>query len=72
MLEFPSILILLLFMIATLAVIIYGRKQNHKNTSTITVNLYDGTPFQGSDTIRVIMPMPRGLYKIYQSNPYFF
>ena len=34
-------------------------------TLTITGKLYDGTPFQGSDTIRIIMPMPRGLYKIF-------
>jgi len=34
-------------------------------TLTITGKLYNGTPFQGSDTIRIIMPMPRGLYKIF-------
>jgi len=27
---------------------------------TITGKLNDGTPFQGSDTIRIMMPMPRG------------
>ena len=34
-------------------------------TLTITGKLYNGTPFQGSDTIRIIMPMPRGLYKVF-------
>ena len=34
-------------------------------TLTITGKLYDGTPFQGSDTIRIIMPMPGRLYKIF-------
>jgi len=32
---------------------------------TVTGKLNDGTPFQGSTTIRLIMPIPRGLYKIF-------
>jgi hypothetical protein len=32
---------------------------------TITGKLYDGTPFQGTDTIRIIMPMPRGPFRIF-------
>lgn len=34
-------------------------------TLTITGYLNDGTPFQGSTTIRIVMPMPRGLYRIF-------
>jgi len=34
-------------------------------TLTITGHLYDGTPFQGIDTIKIIMPTPRGLYKTF-------
>jgi hypothetical protein len=34
-------------------------------TLTITGKLNDCTPFQGSDTIRIVMPMRRGLYKIF-------
>jgi len=34
-------------------------------TLTITGYLNDGTPFQGSTAIRIIMPMPRGLYRIF-------
>lgn len=34
-------------------------------TLTITGYLYDGTPFQGTDSIRIIMPMPRGLFRIF-------
>jgi len=30
-------------------------------TLTVTGYLNDGTPFEGSDTIRIIMPMPRGI-----------
>jgi hypothetical protein len=30
-------------------------------TLTVTGKLNDGTPFQGSDTIKIILPMPRGL-----------
>ena len=33
-------------------------------TLTITGKLKNGTPFQGSDTIKIILPMPMGLYKI--------
>ena len=34
-------------------------------TLTVTGKLNDGTPFQGSDIIKIILPMPRGLYKIF-------
>jgi hypothetical protein len=34
-------------------------------TLTITGHLYDGTPFQGMDTVKIIMPTPRGLYKTF-------
>jgi hypothetical protein len=34
-------------------------------TLTITGRLNDGTQFQGSDNIKIIMPMPRWLWKIY-------
>jgi len=30
-------------------------------TLTITGKLNDGTPFQGSTAVRIIMPMPRGI-----------
>jgi hypothetical protein len=34
-------------------------------TLTVTGKLNDGTPFQGSDTIKIILPMSRGLCKIF-------
>jgi hypothetical protein len=34
-------------------------------TLTTTGCLNDGTPFQGSCNIKIIMPMPRGLYRIF-------
>jgi hypothetical protein len=34
-------------------------------TLTVTGKLNDGTPFKGSATIKIIMPMPRGLYRIF-------
>lgn len=34
-------------------------------TLTITGKLNDVTPFQGSDTVKIILPMPRGLYRIF-------
>ena len=45
-------------------------------TLTITGKLNDGTPFQGSTTVRLIMPMPRSwrfmkLWKYSQYNPHF-
>jgi streptogramin lyase len=35
-------------------------------TLTVTGKLNDGTPFQGSDTIKIILPMPSGLYKMFR------
>jgi hypothetical protein len=35
------------------------RKHTIGNTFTITGYLYDGTPFQGTATIRIIWLMPR-------------
>ena len=34
-------------------------------TLTITGKLNDGTPFKGSDIIKIVMPMPRAIYKIF-------
>ena len=34
-------------------------------TLTITGKLNDGIPFQGSDIITIVMPMPRAIYKIF-------
>ncbi|MGB9778733.1 MAG: NosD domain-containing protein [Candidatus Bathyarchaeales archaeon] len=34
-------------------------------TLTVTGYLSDGTPFQGSITIKIVLPMPRGLYRIF-------
>jgi hypothetical protein len=34
-------------------------------TLTVTGKLKNGTPFQGSDTVKIILLMPRGIYKIF-------
>ncbi len=34
-------------------------------TLTVTGYLNDGTPFQGSTTIKIALPMPRGIYRIF-------